>query len=154
MDVVVRLKQAYRALGRRAPPRVEALAARLANRLFGPASTAPVRRLEAKLLGGFAATAAADLAAMAADPATHPRRAAEAEWTLARFHADGGDPAAALAALERMAARRPRDRAAARRLVAADCLARLGRGAEARALLAPRRPRSTTSTPRPSPTRG
>ena len=135
-----RLKAAYRMLppGRRAPPRVEALAARLANRLFGRASTAPVRALEAKLRGGFAGPAAADLAAMAAARETHPRRAAEALWALARARADRGDPAAALDALAAMRRRLPGAHAAARPLVEADCLIRLGRTAEARALLGPR----------------
>lgn len=135
-----RLKAAYRALppGRRASPRVEALAARVANRLFGRASGEPARRLEAKLLGGFAVPAAADLAAMAAAPETHPRRAAEADWALARWRADGGDPAGALAALAAMRARLPGAHADQSRLVEADSLIRLGRTAEARALLAPR----------------
>lgn len=134
-----RLKAAYRALppGRRASPRVEAFAARLANRLFGRASGAPARALEAKLFGGFAVPAAADLAAMAAAPQTHPRRAAEADWALARWHADRGDPAAALDALAAMRRRLPGAHAGPSRLVEADCLIRLGRTAEARALLDP-----------------
>ena len=134
---LARLKAAYRASPRRASPRVEAFAARVANRLFGRASGAPARALEAKLLGGFAVPAAADLAAMAAAPQTHPRRAAEADWALARWRADRGDPAAALDALAAMRERLPGAHAAQSRLVEADCLIRLGRTAEARALLDP-----------------
>ena len=136
---LARAKAAYRALppGRRASPRLEALAARVANRLFGRASGAPARILEAKLLGGFAGPAEADLQAMAAAPETHPRRAAEAAWALARWHADRGAPALALDALATMRARLPGAHAAEARLVEADCLIRLGRTAEARALLDP-----------------
>ena len=65
------------------------------------------------------------------------RRAAEADWALARWRADRGDPAAALDALAAMRERLPGAHAAQSRLVEADCLIRLGRTAEARALLDP-----------------
>jgi len=123
-------------LRRRAPPWLEDLGARLARRYFGPASTTPVRQIEAKL-ASFPETGAAELAAMIEEPRTHPRRAAEAAWTLARWQAERGAPAAALATLARMRAFSPGARPAERRLVEADCLIRLGRAAEARDVLEP-----------------
>ena len=94
--------------------------------------------LESRLWGGFSQAALRDLAALAAGGP--PREAAEAAWVIARWHAAAGDLPAALAAIARMRAIHP-PAAGDRRQFALEALflCRLGRGAEARALLAARR---------------
>ncbi len=126
-----RLRRLYRGLpawGRAAlPPRLEAWArARLR-----PGAATP-RGFEDRLWGGFTEAARRDLAALVA--AAPPPEAAEAALVLARSHAAEGDFATALVHVRQMCALHPpaaRDRRQG--LLEALFLARLGRGAEARA---------------------
>ncbi|TPE48395.1 glycosyltransferase [Amaricoccus solimangrovi] len=95
------------------------------------------RALEDKLWGGFSASAAAELDALRLSFAAHPREAAQAAWILARFQATRGEFGSALGNIVFM---RSADRGARRHkrqfLQEAKILCLLGRGAEARALLA------------------
>jgi hypothetical protein len=94
------------------------------------------RRLEVLLWGGFSRAALAELSPLAADPAAPGREAAAAALALARWHGAAGDFAAALGAVEVARARAPRlGRDRRHYLLEAMFLLRLGRAAEARALL-------------------
>ena len=98
--------------------------------------TRGARGLEDKLWGGFSRPARAGLAALMADPAAPPREAAAAALALARWYGATGDFEAALACVVAARHRRPglaRDRR--QQLLEALFLTRLGRVAEARALL-------------------
>lgn len=100
----------------------------------------PVTPIEDRLWGGFSRPARAELAALLAAPGTPPRTAAEAALALARWHGTAGEDADALA-LAREARERDRGLDGDRRqyLLEALLLCRLGRRAEARALLDGRR---------------
>ena len=101
---------------------------------FHPGAPAAAAGLEDRLWGGFSQAALRDLAALARTAA--PREAAEAAWVLARWRAVEEDFAAALAEIERMRALHPPAGADPRQFaLEAFFLCRLGRGAEARALL-------------------
>jgi len=100
----------------------------------GSAETRAVLQLEAKLWGGFARRARAELEALRTAPGTDPRLVAEASWALARWQAAEGDTEAALANVVRMRRADPTKRTTRRcTLLEADCLVRLGRTTEARA---------------------
>ena len=104
-------------------------------------ATGPAAALEARLWGGFSRAAAEGLAALADGPGTRPQDAGEAALALARWHGAAGEPA------QHSPGRGgPRPRPALGRdrrqvLLEAQFLARLGRAAEARALLDARDPR-------------
>ncbi len=95
------------------------------------------REFDDKLWGGFSARARADLKALAAAPETKPAEAAQAAWSLARWHGTWSEHAAAEAQLAALAAADPR---AADELPAllldADCRLRRGDREGARARLA------------------
>jgi hypothetical protein len=133
-------------LYRRLPPRLRgAVPARwelwlreryaVAAGLAGPSG--PVRRLEDRLWGGFSEAARAGLEALLADPATPARVAASAALALARWHGAEGEFETALERVREVRARDPgRARTPEQFMREAGLLVRLGRGPEARALLA------------------
>jgi len=98
---------------------------------------ARAQALEARLWGGFSRDARAGLAALADDPAAGRAERAEAALALMRWHGAAGEHGAALDRVRQARNCRPalaRDRRAV--LPEALLLCRLGRGAEARALIA------------------
>ncbi|MBA3325411.1 MAG: glycosyltransferase, partial [Rhodobacteraceae bacterium] len=126
---------------RRRPP-ARAFVPRLSGTKAGSAarSSGLVSRaleLEAKLWGGFSARALADLEALKADPAAGKATLSETAWVLARWQAAQHDPERAYENIVAMRTADPAKRLVTRCvLLESDCLMRLGRSAEARALLA------------------
>ena len=103
---------------------------------FRPGTPTAAAGLEDRLWGGFSR----GRAARPRGPRPHrgaPREAAEAAWALARWHAAAGDFAAAARGRSCACAHSTRRAARDRRQFALEALflCRLGRGAEARALL-------------------
>lgn len=97
---------------------------------------AMAQRLDDKLWGGFSAAALPELQALAADQGRPKPQRMEAFFALARWRHSHGDMEAALAAVQSMRRIDSRKSGVMRAiLLEADCLMRLDRAAEARALL-------------------
>ncbi|PJN94744.1 hypothetical protein CNY89_12655, partial [Amaricoccus sp. HAR-UPW-R2A-40] len=93
-------------------------------------------RLDDKLWGGFSAAALPELQALASDGDRPKSQRMEAFFALARWSHSHGDMEAALAAVQSMRKVDKRKSGVMRAiLLEADCLMRLGRAEEARALL-------------------